>query len=157
MLALNAVNDRFEHFIHLHVLFLRIIWFTHQISDWVTHCVRIPEKWHTKANLFPCIINTYRQWKHSVKVKYQLVPGIKCSRSWIFIHLFYYRMHKMFTWSSAVRRNWPRRSWFYRRRFGPGIVVDASWRWRTAVSQCKQHGGHTSPEKDSLWYWHKGD
>lgn len=152
MLALNAVYDRFEHFIHLHVLFLRIIWFRHQISDWVTYCVRISEKWHTLANLFPCIINRISNksilWKSSISL---------CSRSWIFIHLFYYRMHKMFTWSSAVRRNWPRRSWFYRRRFGHGIAVDASWRWRTAVSQCKQHGGHTSPEKDSLWYWYKGD
>lgn len=74
-----------------------------------------------------------------------------------FKHSFYYRMLKMFTWSSVVRRNWPRRSWFYKRQFERGIVVDASWRWRTAVSQCKQHGGRTLPEKDSLWYGHKDD
>lgn len=72
MLALNAVNDRFEHFIHLHVLFFRIIWFRHQISDWVTYCVKISEKWHTLANLFPCIINRISNksilWKSSISL-----------------------------------------------------------------------------------------
>lgn len=113
------------------------------------------------GNFFSMHHSLYNQFKHCVKTKYHLVPDTcitcKCSRSWTFNHSFYYRMLKMFTWSSVVRRNWPRRSWFYKRQFERGIVVDASWRWRTAVSQCKQHGGRTLPEKDSLWYWHKDD
>ena len=71
------------------------------------------------------------------------------SREAKFSSILYYRMHKMSTWSSAVRKSSPRRSWFCRRRSEPGTADVASWRWRTAVSPCRQHGGPTLPEKDS--------